>query len=409
MAKELTAAAVEKLKPGQTRREIPDGRVGGLYFLIQPNGKRSWAMRFRFAGRSRKFTLGQYPAIDLKAARELARQAKGKIESGADPGVEKKAEKAKAFVPANDLVEDVIARFIAQYAKRKLKASTAAEAERLLNKEIVPVWRGRRLSEIKRPDIHNLLDGIIDRAPVTANRTLSWLKRVCSWAIERGLIEANPCGGIKPPAAETSRERILSDDELAAIWQASEGLGAPYRAFVRLLILTGQRRSEIAEMRWKEIDLENRAWTLPAARAKNGRAHQIPMPDQAIEILRILPRIAGSEFAFTVSGKQPITAFDKTKKRLDALLPPPAPAPWTFHDFRRTAASGMARLGVNLPVIEKLLNHVSGSFAGIVGVYQRHSFADEKARAMAAWARHVESIVSGEPAGNVVELASARV
>jgi integrase len=158
-------------------------------------------------------------------------------------------------------------------------------------------------------------------------------------------------------------------------------------------------------MTWREVDLAAQLWTLPAARAKNNREHTVPLPDLAAEILRALPRIEGSDFVFTVTGRVPVCAFRNVKRSLDALMPA-GTAPWVLHDIRRTVASGMARLGINLPVIEKLLNHVSGSFAGIVGVYQRHSFADEKRTAMTAWSRFVEQLVTGETVGNVLSIKS---
>jgi integrase len=185
-------------------------------------------------------------------------------------------------------------------------------------------------------------------------------------------------------------------------WQAADAFEPAYAGFVKLLVLTGQRRNEVAGMFWREVDLDARLWTLPAARAKNSVEHSIPLSDQTVEILKVLPRIAGSDFVFTINGRNPIRGADAIKRRLDALTAPNTP-PWVLHDIRRTVASGMARLGINLPVIEKLLNHVSGTFAGIVGVYQRHSFADEKRAAMQTWARHVEQLVSASPAANVVE------
>jgi integrase len=172
---------------------------------------------------------------------------------------------------------------------------------------------------------------------------------------------------------------------------------------VQLLILTGQRRSEVAELTWREISFEERLWTLPAARAKNRIEHQIPLSDHAIEILRAVPKIAGSDFVFTISGRGPIHGHFSIKRRLDRLMPPDTPT-WVLHDIRRSVASGMARLGINLPVIERILNHTGGTFAGIVGVYQRHSFADEKCTALTAWTCHIESIVTSEPAANIVTL-----
>jgi hypothetical protein len=209
MAKELTTITLEKLKPGPARREIPDCRVGGLYFIVQPSGKRSWAYRYRLAGKPRKYTIGAYPAIALTTARERAGEARDKVAEGVDPGAEKKASRAAALVPANDLVEAVVKQFVSHYAKRHLKASTAHDVERILVREVVAPWRRRRLSAVGRADIHALLDDIVTRgSPVSANRALSWLRRMCGWAVERGLIEANPCTGIKAPAAETARDRV---------------------------------------------------------------------------------------------------------------------------------------------------------------------------------------------------------
>jgi integrase len=405
MATVLTVKTLENLKPGLARREIPDGLLPGLYFIVQPSGKSSWAVRYRAAGKPRKLTLGAYPAIDLKSARDLAREALANVAGGADPGEEKKASKVIAAIPANDLVEAVAARFVSHYAKRQLKASTAKEVERILDKEVVESWRGRRLSQIGRADIHDLLDDIVERgSPITANRTLAWLRRLCGWAIERGLIITNPCTGIRAPSAETARDRVLNDGELTAVWQAAKTLEQPYAAFVQLLILTGQRRNEVAEMRRQEFDLTARRWTLPKERSKNEREHTVPLSDSAVEILETLPRIGGSDLVFTLNGRNRITAFHLTKLRLDALMPADS-APWTLHDLRRTFASGCARLGVAVHVVEAVLNHRSGSIKGVAAVYNRYSYAAEKQAAMMMWTRHVEMLTTGKPAGNVIELA----
>ena len=396
MAKPLTIKALENLKPTSRRREVSDGGMPGLYFVIQPSGKQSWAYRYRFNGRPRKWTIGPCPAIDLKTARELAREALRKVAAGADPCTEKKAAKSAALVPTGlDLIETVTSRFVAQHAKRKLKPATAWEIERLLEKEVVAPWRGRRLSQIGRADIHDLLDGIVTRgSPVTANRTLAWLRRMCSWAIERGIIEVSPCAGIRAPAAETSRDRVLSDDELKAVWQAADALETPYNGFVKLLILTGARRSEVAKMTWSEIDAASRVWTWPAARAKNATEYQIPLSDSAVDILRALPRIADSDLVFTLSGRVPIRGFHNVKTRIDALMP--AGPPWTFHDLRRSFASGCARLGIAIHIVEAALNHKSGSIRGIAAVYNRYSYDTEKRAALEVWGRYVEGLASGK-------------
>src|ERR1700730_9841987 len=395
--------AIENFKPGASRREVPDGDVRGLYLQIFPSGKASWAFRYRFGGRTRKLTIGASPEIGLKDARDLARAAHLQIARGEDPGAVKQAARTTAkALPARDMVEKVAAQFLARHVKN-LAAATRLEVGRIVAKEILPTFRGRRLSEIKRPDVIEWLDAIVDRpAPIAANRALGWLKGLCNFAVERGVIDVSPIAGIKPPAAEMARDRVLSDDELKAVWEAADALEPVYAGFIKLLILTGQRLREVSEMEWKEIDLDAKLWVLPGKRAKNGVEHSVPLSDAAVEILRGLPRIDDSEFVLTINGRNPIRGIHQVKRRIDKLLPPVPP--WVLHDLRRTVASGMARLGVNLPVIEKLLNHVSGSFAGIVSVYQRHSFADEKRAAMQAWARHVQAMVSGEAAANVLEL-----
>jgi integrase len=287
---------------------------------------------------------------------------------------QKRKPKTVVHAPVNDMVEAVAARFVSQHAKRNLKAGTAQEVERLLQKEIVGPWRGRRLAQITRADIHAMLDSIVERgSPVQANRALAALRTMCRWAVERGLIDANPCTGIRAPSVETARDRVLSDDELKAVWQAAEALDQPYREFIQLLILTGQRRSEVAEMRWSESDLDAGLWILPKERAKNHRQHEIPLSDSVIGILRAMPQIGGSDFVFTLYGRRPMCGFHLIKNRLDDLMPRDMPA-WIFHDLRRTFASGMARLGINLPVIEKLLNHISGSFAGRGGFGVRRTW-----------------------------------
>jgi integrase len=228
-------------------------------------------------------------------------------------------------------------------------------------------------------------------------------------AVSRGIIERSPCEGINPPSTETVRDRALSLDELRLVWRAADQLGFPFGPIIKLLILTGQRRTEVAGAEWAELDLENCLWTIPAARSKNRRQHAVALSPQALKTVNSLPRFSGSKFVFS-PGKTAPSGFSAAKARLDKIVASdngsPTP-PWVLHDIRRSVATGLAGLGVNLPVIERCLNHVSGSFGGIVSIYQKHSFADEMRAAMDAWGRRVESIVSGSSAGNVIELARA--
>jgi integrase len=394
MAKALNARTVETAKPAAERREIADGLLPRLYLVIQPSGSRSWAVRYRHHGHPCKYTLGRYPAIDLASARKLASAALRAVAEGRDPTQEKKrARSTKA-----DDIETVAAQFIERHCNRSNRPRTAAETARLLQQHVLPRLRGQTVREITRRDVLDVLDRVVDGgAPIAANRTLAAIRKLFNWCVSRDIIALSPCAGVKPPTPERSRDRVLSDDELVAVWRAADKIGRPFGALVHLLALTGQRRDEVAGMRWDELDLEGRLWALPRGRVKTDQGHVVPLSAAAVAIIGSIPRIADSPFVLTTNGTAPSSGYSKGKRKLDALRPPDMP-PWRLHDLRRTVASGMARLGINLPVIEKVLNHASGSFAGIVSVYQRHSFADEKRAALEAWGQHVERLIARTPA-----------
>jgi integrase len=393
MGKGLTTRAVEAAKAADERQEIADGYLRNLYLVVQAKtGAKSWAVRYRYHGQSRKLTLGSFPAIDLKAARELGAKALRTVAAGGDPA----REKVLARITEPDTIEAVAAQFIERHCQRVNRPKTIYETERLLNRHVLPRWRGRPIASIVRRDVLDVLDRVVDNgAPIEANRVLASVRKMFNWALSRDIIHASPCAGVKPPAAEQSRDRVLSDDELRNVWRASTAVGWPLGSIVQMLILTGQRRDEVGRMTWSEADLKARLWTLPRERVKTNQAHEVPLSDAAVAVLKAVPHIADSSFVFTTDGVTVFSGFSKSKRRLDALLPKDMP-PWRLHDMRRTVASGLARLGTNLPVIEKVLNHTSGSFAGIVGVYQKHSFADEKRAALEAWGKHVISLVRGQ-------------
>ena len=433
MAKGLTQFALDALRPTDKRREVPDGKQRGLYFIVQPSGARSWAFRYRYSGGPKKLTLGPYPEIDLSTARDKAAKAAASLADRCDPAAAKKIDKiakrirAQAEAAPLDLVEAVATAFIERYAKRQTRENTWKETERLVRREIVDPWRGRRLSRITRAEVHALLDKIVDRpAPIMANRTLAALRTMCNWAVERGLIDASPCEKVRAPAPEQTRDRILSDDEICSAWAAFEQVGWPFGPLAKLLLLMGARRDEVASARWNEFDFAAKTWTIPKERAKNGVAHEVPLSDAALRILGQLPRIeAGRRSAglvFTTNGSTAVSGFSKAKTAIDAAIlaakreaatqsgndptTVQAPEEWTFHDLRRTAASGMAGLGFPPHVVEAVLNHKSGTIRGVAAVYNRYSYSAEKRAALDAWARSLDGIVTGAPAVNVVTLAT---
>ena len=371
----LTAKGIEAVRAADDRRELPDDYMRGLYLVVQPTGSKSWAVRYRHGGRSHKHTVGPYPAFDLKQARDAAAKVLRAVAEGRHPEQRQSGS-----------VEDAVAQFLERHGKN-YRPKPRSEAERLLRLHVVGNWGRRKLEEITRADVRAMLARI--EAPVAANRVHSIVRKLFNWAVENDLIVSSPVAGLKAPHAETSRDRVLTDDELRRVWQAAERLGPLNGAVVRLLVLTGQRRNEVAHMQWRELDLERRLWTLPRERVKNDRRHEVPLSSQAVATIQALPRIS-DRFVFSTNAESPVNDFGKNKGRLDELS---GVSDWVLHDLRRTVASGMARLGTSLSVIEKVLNHVSGSFAGIVGVYQRHEFADEKRAALERWADHVERLV----------------
>lgn len=432
----LTDAAIGKLQKPSARREVPDGKVAGLYLVIQPSGAKSWALRYRVAGRPRKLTLGPYPAVTLAAARKQAQEATGDVARGKDPAAQKKAarEARKAEQAPEDLVKTVVESFIKlQLDRRKgvrdkrLSESWAIEAKRILEKEVIPALGEKRLGALAKGDVHRMLDAIVERgSPIVANRVLAVFRRLCNWAVGRGFIAVSPSEGIESPSSEVSRDRVLDDDEIKLAWGAFDGAGYPFGAIAKLLLLTGARRDEIAGARWSEIDLPAKTWTISKERSKNGLTHEIPLSESAIRVLSALPRVSGKSdaFVFSTTGRTPVSGFSKAKLSIDdAVLEAltkaakergedpegvRAPPRWTLHDLRRTAASGMAGLGFPPHVVEAVLNHKSGTIKGVAAVYNRYSYAAEKRRALDAWARRLEAIVSDKEAGNVIHLAAAR-
>jgi integrase len=392
MTKAITARTLESIKPGSVRKEIPDGYLRGLYLIVQPSGMKSWAIRYRHGTRTRKCTLGTYPAVDLKTARERAAKELRGVAEGRDPGEEKKQVRNAKL----DTIDGAVAQFIERHCHQNNRARTIESTERLLRLHVLPCWRGRAVASITKRDVNDMLDRVIDGgAPVAANRTLTATRTFFNWCIARDLIASSPCAGVKPPTAEHARDRVLTDNELRLVWHAADEIGWPFGPMVQTLILTGQRRDEVAKMQWGEIDLKNRLWTLPRERVKNDRPHIVPLSPPAISILKSVPRIAGP-YVFTTNGETASSGYSKAKQRLDARLPKDLPE-WRWHDLRRTLASGMAKLGINLPIIEKVLNHTSGSFGGIVSVYQHHDFADEKRRALNMWSDHITSMIADQP------------
>ena len=397
----LTVAAVERIKPPkQGQIDYFDLGFPGLALRLGYGGTKTWIFFYRLhSGKLRRLTLGRFPAMNLADAREVWRDARKAVGKGENPA-HKKPTRADSFEAVAD-----------QWLKRdQIHNRSHAEVKRVLDRDVKPVWEGRMIATIGRRDALDLIDGIADRGAVTlARRAHAHLHRLFKWSVGRGIIEINPMADLPKPGKVVARDRVLSNAELMLIWRAAANIEWPFGPLFRLLILTGARKMEIGALRWSEIDGDT--IRLEGERTKNSEKFTIPLSRQALTIINALPRIAESEFVFTTTGQTCVSGFSKAKALLDAdvakLNRGRGLPEWRIHDLRRTVATGLQRLGVGLQVVETILGHVSGSRAGVIGIYQRHKFDDEKREALEAWARHVEALGRGQPAKVVAFKATA--
>lgn len=391
--RKLTAASVEKLAPPKKgRTEYFDIVLPGFALRVTDKGSKSWVYFYRIHGRQRRMTIGSYPAFDLAQAREEARAAQREVEKGNDP--------AGTRVEARRQKPDTVREVVEKYAERHLRPNnkTAGEVERMFARHVLPAWRERPMHDITRRDIIELIDGVADRtSPTRANRVLANVRRLFSWAVERDIINATPVAGVRPPGKERSRERVLSDDEIRAFWSACDETGWPFGPFFQMLIVTAQRRNEVSHMRWSDIDEDSGVWSLPREWTKADRGHEVPLSPLALRILESIPNVGSFVFMSGRVEDRPISGFGKAKARLDEIS---GLSGWRLHDLRRTAGTNMARLGIPISIISRVLNHAEG---GVTKIYARASYLEQKRDALGTWAGRLETII-GEREENVVSL-----
>jgi integrase len=440
MAKVLTAAAVARLRAGKVRREIPDGGSPGLRLVIQPgSGAKSWAMRFRRpGGKAAKLTLGPVnlsgkepegePVIGqpltLASARRLAVEVQRQRAMGKDVVAVRHRELLEREARGENTFSAAAHDYVEQHAKRKVRRWR--EQASLLgldhhNDELTPIakgladrWRDRPIGEIDGDDVHALIEEVREQgvpgqarsfakgpSEARGHAMFSVLSKMFSWLGERRRVRNNPCIGVARPKLSAARDRVLSADEIVAFWQTASAEHDKITAVLKLLLLTGCRLREVAEMHRAELSDDGATWTIPSARTKNKRVHVLSLPPLAQDILSAVA--SDHDLVFTdANGK--FISWSRVKRRLDAVMNIP---PWRLHDLRRTAATGMAEIGIMPHVVEAALNHVSGAKASVAGVYNRAAYAPEKKAALERWAAHVEALIAGKPATNVVTLQAA--
>jgi integrase len=317
---------------------------------------------------------------------------------GKDPRAIVAAAEAAETARKRAAQENNVAAVVEEFIKRKVSQLRSPEPGRLLRQEILPLWGDQPLADVRKRDIITLLDGIVDRgAPVAANRTLSAIKQLFAWAVDRDLLEASPAATVKKPTKEEPRGRNLTDEEIRGLWKVCDMIGWPFGQIVQLLMLTGARRGEIGDLEWKEIDRDNRVILIPASRYKTRIDHAVPLSDWAMAIIDAPPKVGGSEFVFTVTGRKPVVGHDKAKERIDLLMPAGTPH-WTVHDVRRTVRTRLSRL-TGPDTAERILGHV---LAGDRKTYDCHNYLPEKRQALERWAAELARIMNPPAKGEKI-------
>ena len=387
----LTARAVASL-------QLPKGKTDVIFFddalprfgyrlRKGAGGKvlRSWIVQYRHAGATRRMTLGPDGVVNAEQARRKALQALGDVAHGTDPQASKQDRRDKDRRTFKSVVADYLA-----IKKREVRGRTFTEKSRYLTGPYFKPLHGLALDQITRADVASRLNRItVESSSTVAALARAQLSALFTWALTQGLTEANPVIGTETPKGGKPRERVLTDDELRRIWKACGD--DDHGKCIRLLILCGARRQEIGGMAWSEINFEDSTWTLPAARAKNHRAHTLPLMPAMLDIIKAVPRMASRDTLFGQRGGGYV-AWSQGKRLLDERSGVEA---WTAHDVRRSVATKMADLGIAPHVVEQILNHVGGHKGGVAGVYNRSSYERETRAALAAWHDHIRSIADG--------------
>jgi integrase len=407
MRVKLTNLFVESVEaPNSGQAEYWDTQAVGLGLRVSLGGRKAWTVVYRHAGRLRRLTLGSYPTLGLADARKLAKTTLLEAARGADPAREKKEHRmAETFGDLAELYLDKHARAL----KRTWK-----EDERIIEKELCPRWKNVKATEIRRKDVAALLDAIVVRkAPVMANRTKALISKIFNFGIRRGIVEANPALHVANPGKEEQRDRVLTDDEIRAVWTTLDSKKAWVAAVIKLGLLTAQRRGEVLGMRWSELDLDGAWWILPAERTKNGLAHRVALAPQAIQILRKLrtdqekkrrqERKAETTAAIYVFPS-PRAGHIRNLQKIMPTVRTDSGVEFRYHDLRRTAASLMAGIGISRLVVSKILNHVE---RGITAVYDRHSYDADKRDAAWRWEAHLTALLNSKKDGKLVSISAA--
>jgi integrase len=398
----LIKKAVEALMlpAGKTDAIFFDEDLPGFGYRLRQSGDkvgRSWVAQYRHAGQTRRITLGSAAVLTSEQARDEAKRILAQATLRQDPASERKRRDAADRFTLAALAEQYL-----RAKKPEVRGRTFTEVQRYLQSSYFKPLHNIPVDAITRRDVaaRVLIIGR-EHGLVAAARARTALSAMFTWAMENGLAETNPTIGTAKPKTPPSRARVLRDEELAAVWKATDE-GTDFNRIVRLLISTGQRRSEVGGLADSEIDTERAMWTIPAARTKNGREHSLPLGSLALDVIHSTPRIVNCDLLFGARTDRGFTSWAEHKRALDKRLSDQV-RPWVLHDLRRTCATRLGDIGIEPHIIEALLNHQSGHKAGVAGTYNRSRYATAVQKAVAVWDDHLRALVEGrKEQGNVV-------
>jgi integrase len=380
----LTKSAIDNLPVLAKDAVYWDSGLPGFGVKVTPKGRKVFLVMYRLAGagsRLRKYTIGPYGRVTLPMAKAQAQKIFAARLDGRDPAEEKRQSRRRLVV---DRIDDLVETFIREHVA---KIGTNRRITNLLRRDVIAHWGTKSIHEIKKRDVSDLISLIAQRNAHASHRLLKTLKTFFRWCVGRAVIDFSPAEGISSSYREVSRDRVLADQELAAVIRAARRMPLPYGRIVEFLALTGQRREEVAQLKWEELDEKTRTWTVPGSRTKNKKIHIVHLSEPA---WKVVEACSGEPYVFgTATGKR-FQRFGKGKRAIDKLC---EVAGWRLHDLRRTIVSGMARLGIPPHVADKILNHQAGTISGVAAVYQRHDFLAERKEALDRWGIHVEQIV----------------
>ena len=376
----LTAHAVQKLRPvGGERTEYFDKLLPGFSVRVAPTGRKTFCVLYRRGRRLRRYTLGSYPPLNLSQARAMAKAALAQAAMGGDPAA-RKIEERQAGTFA-----ELAAEYLERYAKPNKRSWK--EDERRIRKNLLPVLGFTLAKDVTRADVRRLLEAIVRRpAPSEANQTLALIRKIYNWAIGQDLVEESPCRGLPRPAKTRQRHHVLSEDGIRKFWNELTHESPIVAAALKLRFLTAQRGGEVIAMRWADVELNTRWWTIPSERSKNGLPHRVPLSRAAIDILR---QLEGTESPWVFPSPRREGHLCSTQKAIERIRQR-ADIELRGHDLRRTAASFMTSMGTPRLVVAKILNHVE---TGVTAVYDRHSYDREKRDALDAWSIRLEEML----------------